>query len=50
MGNRLIKVRVYYKNPLDEKSGTMQMREDLIKWYRKEGKAFSPYKRIVKIS
>jgi hypothetical protein len=46
--DKLIKVRVYYKNPLDEKSGTMKMRESMIKWYR-ENKTSSPYKKIVKI-
>jgi hypothetical protein len=48
MPDNLVAVRVYYKNPLDRKSGTMRMRESLIVWYR-DNKGFSPYKKIVRI-
>jgi hypothetical protein len=48
-GGKLIKVRVYYKNPLDQKSSVMLMTEETIKRYRGELKSFSPYKKIVKI-
>ena len=48
MADNLIAVRVYYKNPLDKKSGTMKIRESLIAWYR-TNKVSSPYKKIVRI-
>lgn len=47
MSNKLKKVRVTFKNPFDKKTEIMFMREKTIKFYRtKEGKKFSPYKRI----
>jgi len=41
------KVRVTYKNPVKEKTGTMYMTEKTIKQYRKPSfKGFSPFKKI----
>lgn len=34
MESKLVKVRVYYKNPIKEKTRTMKMRESLIDWYK----------------
>jgi hypothetical protein len=45
---RLVKVRVYFKNPIDRKSTVMQMTEQALQWER-ASKAFSPYKKIVRI-
>ena len=45
---RLVNVRVWFKNPLGNKSQSMKMTESRIKWYR-ENKVSSPYKKIVRI-
>ena len=48
MAKRLVKVRVYFKNPLGNKSNAMQMTESQIKWNR-ANKVSSPYKKIVRL-
>ena len=40
------KVRVVYKNPIGNKTGTMYMKEELIAKFRGKLKPFSPYKSI----
>jgi len=42
---KMIKVRVEHKNPVDNKTGTMYMKKKMIEWYRKN-KGFSPFKSI----
>ena len=51
MGNKeLKKVRVVFKDPIDRKTSSMFMKEELIKWHRSpKGKGMSPYKRITLI-
>ena len=45
--NPLKKVRVFFKNPIGNKSKTMQIRSETIKFYKTpSGKKFSPYKKI----
>jgi len=48
MAKRLIKVRVYFKNPLGNKSETMKMTESQIRWNR-ANIVSSPYKKIVRL-
>jgi len=49
MDNQMKKVRVYYKNPIKNKSAIMFMRDSIILFYKGDGKSFSPYKTINKI-
>ncbi len=44
---KLSKVRVHFKNPISNKSSSMRMTEDEIKW-NKKNKTSSPYKKIVR--
>lgn len=48
MAKRLVKVRVYLKNPLGNKSETMQMTESQISWNR-ANKVSSPYIKIIRL-
>ena len=49
MKARLIKVRVWFKNPLENKTGTIRMTEERIRWYR-ENKVSSPFKKLVRLA
>jgi len=49
MAKRLIRVHVYFKNPLGRyKSQTIQMTENQISWNR-ANKMSSPYSKIVRV-
>jgi hypothetical protein len=44
----MVKVRVYFKNPIDKKSETILMTENQLTWYRKN-KVSSPFKKIIRL-
>jgi hypothetical protein len=45
----MIKVRVYFKNPIGRKSATAWVTESHLQWEREHLGTGSPYKKIVRI-